>query len=112
MLDYAHEQSARVHKCNNKAKEKKKEGKSMKVINEEWVEKNFKCIGSLIRTYEKGNVHLSFYGGQLSSIEIDGTEIEDIPDFCIPEASGPDDDLCYRLNEEAEAKILELVGLS
>lgn len=57
--------------------------------------------------YVKDNIEISYYGGELCAIYIDGESIEDIID--IPEASGPDDELCYRLTDEAITYLRKLI---
>lgn len=57
--------------------------------------------------YTRDNIEISYYGGELCAIDIDGESIEDIID--IPEASGPDDDLCYRITDEAITYLRKLI---
>lgn len=57
--------------------------------------------------YTRGNIEISYYGDELSAIEIDGESIEEIID--IPEASGLDDELCYRITDEAITYLRKLI---
>lgn len=61
----------------------------------------------LLPGYIKDNIEISYYGGDLCSIEIDGESIEEILD--IPKSSGLDDELCYRLTDEAISYLEELI---
>ena len=61
----------------------------------------------IIPGYVMGNIAISYYGGELCAIDIDGESIEEI--FDIPEASGPDDELCYRITDEAITYLRKLI---
>lgn len=57
--------------------------------------------------YTRDNIEISYYGGELCAIDIDGESIEEIID--IPEANGPDDELCYRITDEAITYLRKLI---
>ena len=62
---------------------------------------------SIFPGYNKGNIEIYYYGGALCAIDIDGESIEEILD--IPEATGPDDELCYRLTDEVITYLRKLI---
>jgi hypothetical protein len=61
----------------------------------------------ILQCYTRDNIEVSYYGGELCAIDIDGESIEEI--FNIPEASGLDDELCYRITDEAITYLRELI---
>lgn len=61
----------------------------------------------ILQCYTRDNIEVSYYGGELVAIDIDGESIEEI--FNIPEASGLDDSLCYRITDEAITYLRELI---
>ena len=64
--------------------------------------------GSILPRYTSNDVEVSFYGGNLASITIGKNEIEDL--FEIEKCSGPDDDLCYRITDEALQYTLDKIN--
>lgn len=57
--------------------------------------------------YIRDDIEIFYYGSELCAIDIDGESIEEIID--IPEASGPDDELCYRITDEAITYLRKLI---
>lgn len=57
--------------------------------------------------YTRGEIEIFYIGSELCAIDIDGESIEEIID--IPEASGPDDELCYRITDEAITYLRKLI---
>lgn len=57
--------------------------------------------------YTRDNIEIFYIGSELCAIDIDEKSIEDIID--IPEASGPDDELCYRITDEAITYLRKLI---
>ena len=64
--------------------------------------------GGLIHTFNKNSVTLEYYGGDLCIIEINGINIEDM--FEIPESTHIEDELCYRITDEAMEFVLNLLN--
>ncbi len=83
-------------------------GFKIDLLNENLEKYGFVSNGSpLIQCYTMGNIEVSYEGGELIAIEIEEESIEEI--FDIPEASGPDDSLCYRITDEAITYLRELI---
>jgi hypothetical protein len=59
----------------------------------------------LMPGFKNNAIEILYYGGNLASVTIDGEEIEER--FEIPEARGLDDDLVYRITDEAIMFILQ-----
>lgn len=58
------------------------------------------CEGRLFPSFERNGVKLSYYGMELCAAEIDGTDIEDMPEFNIPKAMHNTDELYYRITDQ------------
>lgn len=72
---------------------------------------NFKELprsGSIMPSYNKNGIEVDYYGGELCAIYIDGKNIEDM--FEIPECRGMDDELIYRITDEATAYVLNEIN--
>lgn len=61
----------------------------------------------ILPDYTRENIEIFYIGNELCAIDIDGKSIEDIID--IPEAGGSDDELCYRITDEAITYLRKLI---
>ena len=61
-----------------------------------------------IKTFKKNGLELSYYGGDLSTAEFNGKNLEEL--FNIQKASCLDDELCYRITNEAVDFIIKIAS--
>ena len=76
------------------------------LLKENILQYGFADKGGRFDPYTLGDIEVFYYGGNLCSITIDGDDIEDLLDD-FPPCSGPDDDLCYKLDEAATEFLLK-----
>lgn len=69
---------------------------------------SYLLTGCICPQFKQNNVTLSYYGGKLCSVKIDDKEIEEL--FEIPQASTIDDELHYRITEDAVEFILNKIN--